>query len=416
MKFLLFLPLSISLICSTAYGAATAPAADWPQWRGPNRDDRSPDKSILKNWPSNGPKQLWLFSNAGLGYAGFSIVADRLYTVGAREDVEHVICLDATTGKELWAAPLGPIYGNRWGDGPRSTPTVDGDRVYGLSGKGNLACISVKNGEVSWKVDLVNDLAGELQHWGYTESVLIDGPQLICTPGGSKGTVAALDKMSGKVLWQSKDIHDPAQYSSALVIEHGGQRQYVQRSMKQVFGIAQKDGKLLWRTEYPGGRTAVIPTPIYSNGIVYVTAGYGGGCKAVKLGSESPDVLYENKVMSNHHGGVILVGDKIYGHSESGDWTCQDFKTGAAVWQDKGIGKGACTYVAGMLVCLAEKDGTVALVDASPSGWKLHASFKLDPQTKLRSPSGKIWTHPVVLNGRLYLRDQELIYCYDVKG
>jgi outer membrane protein assembly factor BamB len=404
------LPASIYLLL------ATGPlfSADWPQWRGPQRNDISPDATTAKVWPKDGPKQVWVFKNAGLGYSGFSIVGKQLFTMGARDQKEHVVCLDIAKGQELWATPVGPVYGNQWGDGPRSTPTIDGDRAYALSGTGILSCLGTRDGKIVWQVDLVKDLGGDLQGWGYTESVLVDGDRVICTPGGKKGTMAALDKKSGKVVWQSSELKFPAQYSSCLAVEHGGQRQYVQLLMTKVVGVAAEDGKALWQTSFPGS-TAVIPTPIYRDGHIYVTAGYRAGCQLIKLGSSGAEVVYEQKVISNHHGGVVLSGGKVYGHSDSGGWTCQDFLTGAIAWQSNALGKGCCTFVAGHLVCLEESSGTVALVEASPEAWKEKSRFKLSPQTTQRSKRGAIWTHPVVLDGRLYLRDQEFLHCYDVK-
>jgi len=407
-------PRAHSWIAAALLLATSTFGADWPQWRGANRDDHSPDTSTLKSWPATGPTREWLFTDAGIGYSGFSVVGNRLFTMGGRRDSEHVICLDATSGKELWATPLGAIYGNNWGDGPRSTPTVDGDKVYALSANGVLGCLSAKDGKRAWEVDLRKQLGGEIQSWGYTESVLVDKNQVICTPGGSKGAMAALDKNTGKVIWQTAEVTDAAQYASPIIAESGGQRQYVQLLMRKLIGVNPKDGKLLWQTNFPG-RTAVIPTPIYHAGHVYVTAGYGVGCQLIKLGP-TPEVVYENNVMVNHHGGVVLVDGKIYGHSDKGGWTCQDFASGEKVWQSEKLGKGACTSVAGQLICVDEKDGTVVLADASPKGWNEKGRFKLDPQTKLRKPQGHIWTHPVVVNGRLYLRDQDLIYCYNVKG
>ena len=336
--------------------------------------------------------------------------------MGAKDDGEHVISLDAETGKQLWSSTLDDrIYNNDWGNGPRGTPTVDSDRVYALTGNGILGCLSVKDGKVLWKTDLTKDHGGKLQSWGYTESVLIDGNKVICTPGGKKGTMAAFDKMTGKLVWQSKDLSDEAQYSSAILVEHGGVRQYVQLIGKKIFGIKSDSGDVAWQADFPG-KVAVIPTPIYSNGHVYVTAGYGVGCQLLKLGGEKPELVYENDRMVNHHGGVILVDGKLYGHSDKGGWTCQDFMTGETLWQDKSFGKGCCSYVAGHLICVEEDSGKVALVEASTTGWKEKSRFKLDPQTTRRKSMGRVWTHPVIVDGRLYLRDQDLIYCFDVKG
>ena len=389
-------------------------SADWPQWRGAGRVGHSPDTSILAPWPKSGPKQSWIFKDAGIGYSSFSIVGTRLFTMGARQESEQVICLDATTGKELWATSLGPVYENNWGDGPRSTPTVDGDHLYALSATGILACLNIKDGTEVWKVDVVKSLGGELQGWGYTESVLIDGDHVICTPGGQQGTMAALHKKTGAVVWQSSKLKGPAQYSSPIRIEVNGQPQYAQLLMNKVVGIAPKDGALLWETSFPG-RVAVIPTLVFHDNSVYATAGYGTGCQMIKLDGAEPEVVYEEKSITNHHGGVIVVDGKIYGHSDKGGWTCQDFLTGKIEWQDESLGKGTCTYAAGHLICVNENDGTVVLATAKPDKWQEISRFKLAPQTSLRKKEGRIWSHPVVVNGRLYLRDQDLIFCYNVK-
>jgi outer membrane protein assembly factor BamB len=397
-------------------GVVSAANFDWPQWRGPDRSDVSKETGLLKHWPSEGPRRIWLYENAGNGYSGPAIANGKYFTVGTRDDNECVIALDANTGKELWVAKLGAVLENNWGGGPRGTPTVDRDKVYALSGRGDLACVNVADGKVIWKASLT-EMGGKIPGWGYTESVLVDGDKVVCTPGGAKGALAALNKADGKVVWRSTEFTDGAQYSSIVPADLNGQRQYIQLTMQHLVGISAKDGKQLWSSEWPG-RTAVIPTPIYRDGHVYVTSGYGVGCKLVKIDANNkPSDVYENKVMKNHHGGAILVGDHVYGHSDGSGWVCQNFKTGEEVWSEREkLGKGAIACADGMLYCLDERSGTVALVEASPKGWNEHGRFKLEPQTKIRSPQGRIWTHPVIANGKLYLRDQDLIYCFDVKA
>jgi outer membrane protein assembly factor BamB len=388
---------------------------DWPQWRGPDRSDVSKESGLLKTWPASGPKRVWLYENAGNGYSGPAVSKGNLFTLGTRDGNEILLVLDAATGKEVLVAKIGAILDNDWGDGPRGTPTVDGDRVYAMSGRGDLVCMKIADGKILWNISMTK-LGGERPKWGYTESVLIDDQQVVCTPGGSKGAVAALDKLTGKVRWQSKEFTDPAHYSSIVPAQINGTAQYVQRTEKSVVGISPRDGKLLWETSFPG-RTAVIPTPIVRGNEVYVTAGYGAGCKLVRIGpGNEVTLVYENKVMKNHHGGTVLVGDHVYGFSDENGWTCQDFRTGEAVWKHKGLGKGAIGYADGMLYCVEESSGNVVLAEASPKGWSEKGRFKLDPQTKIRSARGRIWTHPVISNGKLYLRDQDLIYSYDVKA
>lgn len=396
--------------------AAMAYAADlsWPSWRGPDRTDVSQETGLLKEWPKDGPQQLWVNSDVGLGYSGFAVVGGKLFTMGAREDTEYLICVDVSNGKELWSARIGTRLDNGWGDGPRGTPTVDGDYVYAMGGQGTLICVA--GGEVRWQKTM-SALGGKKPGWGFCESVLVDGDRVVCTPGGRDGAIVALNKGTGDVIWQSKELTNGAQYASVVPVELNGQRQYVQLFQDSLAGVSPSDGKLLWKTDWPG-KTAVIPTPIVYDNHVFVTSGYGVGCKLVKIGAENQvEEIYFNKNMKNHHGGVLRVGEHVYGHSDGGGWMCLDFKTGEIVWSEKSaLGKGCLTCADGMLYCLDERDGTVALVEANPAGWKEHGRFKLSPQTSRRSPKGRIWTHPVVCNGKLFLRDQDVLTCYDVKA
>jgi outer membrane protein assembly factor BamB len=344
------------------------------------------------------------------------IVDGKYYTLGTRGGSEILLVLDANTGTELWTAKLSGVLDNDRGDGPRGTPTVDGDRLYALTGPGELVCIGLADQKTLWHVSM-KSLGGKVPHWGYSESPLVDGDMVLCTPGGPKGAIAAFDKKTGKLRWQSKEFTDFAHYSSIVPARINNTAQYIQRTEKNVVGIDPQTGKLLWETDFPG-RTAVAPTPIVKGNEVYVSAGYGAGCKMVRIEpGNKVKVAYENnKVMKNHHGGVILIGEHLYGYSDDNGWVCQDFKTGDMVWGHKGLNKGAIGAADGMLYCLDERGGTVALAEASPKGWKEHGRFKLDPQTKIRASRGGIWTHPVISNGKLYLRDQDIIYCYDVNA
>ena len=406
------------LLAAAALPLANVLSSDWPQWRGPNRDDNSTETGLLKTWPKDGPKLVWMNKDVGLGYSGYSIVGDTLYTMGARDAVEFVIAVNVKNGKEKWSAEAGPLLTNGWGDGPRSTPTVSGDRVYAMSGKGHLTCLNAADGKQIWKATM-EEIGGKVPGWGYTESVLVDGDLVICTPGGAQGAIAAFDKNTGKKVWQSTAWTDPAQYSSVIAADHNGARQLIQLTMQSVGAVNAKDGSLLWKVPFPG-KTAVIPTPIFHDGHVFVAAGYGVGGKLIKIGegNKAEDLNPEpNPNMINHHGGVVLVNGNLYGFSEKGGWTCLDFKTGAVKWQENAaLKKGAIHYADGKLYLLEENTGTVALIDASPDGWKEYGRFTLTPQTTQRNPKGKVWTHPVVANGKLFLRDQELLFCFDVHG
>jgi len=421
---LLFLLACLPGLALPAVIAAPAPSErprfDWPQWRGPDRSDVSRETGLLKDWPSEGPKLLWTYEDAGAGFSGPSVVGDRSFSMGADAQAEYVFCLDVKNGTKLWSVLVGPRLENNWGDGPRSTPTVDGNRVYALGGKGNIVCLELANGNKVWEKSLVKDLSGNVPGWGYCESPLVDGDKVVVTPGGGKGAIAALDKKSGDVLWQSKGFTDGAQYSSLVISNAAGIKQYVQMTATSVAGVAADDGRLLWRHEC-GNPVAAVPTPIVQDDLVYSMSGYGAGCRLVKVmpkgdGKQKEEEVYANKAISNHHGGVVKVGDYLYGYSDNGDWMCQEFKTGKVAWKERKLGKGCLTCADDRLYLCSEDDGTCVLIEPSPDGWKEHGRFKIPQQTKLKRKSGHIWTHPVVANGRLFLRDQELIFAFDVRA
>ena len=411
----LLLCVATAMLLPTAFSAPIASAADWPQWRGPERTDISKETGLLKAWPSGGPSKVWMSREGGLGYSGMAVVGDMLYTMGADGGTEYLIALSSKDGKKRWSQKIGSLLTNNWGDGPRGTPTVVGDLVYAMSGQGNLYCVDAKTGRPKWNVSM-SKLGGRRPGWGYTESVLVDDGKVLCTPGGKQGAIAALDAKSGKLIWQSKDFKEGAQYSSIIAVEHAGKRQYIQLTMKKLVGLDAKTGDVLWTNDWPGA-TAVIPTPIYRDGHVFITSGYNVGCKLVRIDENNNAVgVYRNKDMVNHHGGVVLVGEHLYGYSDRGGWTCMEFKSGKVAWQSRKLDKGCLTYADGMLYLVGERSGDCVLIEASPEGWSEKGRFKITPQTKQRKKSGRIWTHPTVANGKLYLRDQELVFSYDIAG
>ncbi|MCA9168067.1 MAG: PQQ-like beta-propeller repeat protein [Planctomycetales bacterium] len=414
--------LCCSALVAVAAWCSSVAAENWPQWRGPNRTDISSETKLLEEWPEGGPPRVWLFEDCGMGYSGPAIVGDRLYILGARgeEDAqtEQLICVDVKTGKEVWSAEIGELLTNGWGDGPRGTPTVDGDFVYAISGKGNVVCVKASDGSVVWSKNMT-DFGGSIPNWGYTESPLVDGDKVICTPGGDSGTMLALNKTNGETVWQSADWQDKAHYSSAIVAEHNGIRQYIQLTNESVAGINAENGAVVWKADRHG-EVAVIPTPIFHDGYVYVTSGYNIGCDLFKIDDQNNATqLYDDearKVMKNHHGGVVLIDGHIYGHSDRVGWLCQELETGKMVWREReALGKGSVTSADGMLYCMSEDDGDVALVKATTKGWQEVSRFRLEPQSEIRNPRGRIWTHPVIANGKLYLRDQDKLIAYDIE-
>lgn len=415
-----------------------AMGADWPQYRGPNRDDVSLETGLLKSWPEKGPPLKWTFEDAGIGYSGVAVVKDRLYTLGARGDTEYLIALDLGaaaegTVKEAWSKPVGPLFdfsSNKWSAGPSSTPTIDGELCFALGGNGNLLCVRTKDGAEVWKKDLPKELDAQVNPigggpkglgWGFTWAPLVDGEHLICTVGGPQGTVAALDKSTGAVVWRSTEVTDQAAYTSPIPAEIEGIRQYVVLTNQGMFGIAAKDGSVAWnyRRKPPFG-TEVINSPIVRGNLVYTTVGAGQGCDLLRVVKEgeglTAESVYSNKNMTNHHGNVALVGDHVYGYSEGKGWMCQAFESGEIAWMERAkLRAGSLTVADGRIYCYTEDNGTVALIEASPERWKESGRFQLPRLSMSRKPSGRIWTPPVVSGGRLFLRDQELLYCYDVR-
>jgi outer membrane protein assembly factor BamB len=322
------------------------------------------------------------------------------------------VAMDGATGKVVWTANIGKAGADP--AGPRGTPTVDGDRIYVLGQFGNLACLEAATGKEVWRKDLEKELGGRCGGWKYSESPLVDREKVVCTPGGAQGCLAALAKGTGAVLWQSKELTDPAEYSSLIVEEIGGVRQYIQLTGEHVVGVDAQTGKLLWRVQRHG-ETAIVPTPIFYDDAVYVTSGYGVGCNLFQISkigdAYKAEQVYANKVMVNHHGGVVRVGNYLYGYSDGKGWVCQEFKTGRLVWSAQGVGKGSLTCADGHLYLRSEGgNGTIALVEATPAGYTEKGRFDQPERSKDNS-----WPHPVIAAGRLYLRDQDVLLCYDVK-
>jgi outer membrane protein assembly factor BamB len=424
-----------------AASIAPASAADWPQFRGPKRDGISSETGLLKEWPKGGPTLLWSYTEAGVGYSGPAIVGDFLYTSGGRNGNEYVFALDIKNiadmkVKQVWSTKIGPLFqwkNNNWNMGPNATPTVDGKLLYALGGGGELLCADIEGGKERWRKNLPKDLGGEVNPiggglevptplgWGYACAPLVDGDHLICTPGGKKGLLAALAKSTGEVVWQSAEVTDQAPYSSPITAEIGGIRQFIQVINPGMVGIAAKDGKKLWsyRRE-PAYDDVVIATPVFHDNYVFSTVGFDQGCDLIKLtpedGKISVEKILSNKAVENRDGGVVLVDGHLYGHSENKGWFCMEFKTGKILWSEReSLGRGSVTYADGNLICCTEKGGIVALLEATPKGFNEKSRFKLPGESKLRKPSGGLWTHPVVSGGRLYIRDQERIYCYELK-
>jgi outer membrane protein assembly factor BamB len=405
--------------------------ADWPQWRGPDRTGVSQETGLLEKWPKNGPNLLWTFKKAGTGYSSFAVVKGVVYTMGARGKDEYVIAID-DKGVEKWATKIGPVYdfkGNQWIKGPNAAPTVDGDLVFALSSKGELACVD-KAGKLIWRVDLVAKLGAQINPvgggpknmgWGFAWSPLVDGNKLICTPGGPQGLFAALDKKKGNVLWRSKGVTDQATYASPVLATINKVRQYITVTQDSILGVSAEDGTLLWRSKRDNPFPDVVCcTPIVQGNKVSVSIGYNVGSILLELTPDGKKFkvkdVYSEPIIGNRHGGVVLVGKSLYGFHEENNWVCQDFATGAQKWKGtrKALKSGA-VIAADKRLYIVDEAGFVGMVATGTPKYQELARFKLPARSRNRMSRGSLWTHPALSDGKLYVRDQELIFCYQVK-
>lgn len=380
--------------------------AEWNQWRGPERDGHSQETGLATDWPDDGPRKTVNVGGLGVGYSSFAASGDRLFTMGAKDGQERVLAIDARTGLVLWSQDNGRMYKDSRGDGPRGTPTIDGDRVFALGGNGNLVALDRNSGEVVWRVDLLDQFGGRNISWGISESPLVTDGKVLVNPGGPRGGVAALDRDTGETIWTSTD--DGAGYSSAITVEVGGERQVVFFTSQRALGVDLDDGDLQWSYARVANRTANVATPIASDGKVFVSSDYGTGAALLEIGPQSAEEVYFTREMRNHHSSSVLVDDTLYGFS-GGILTALDFATGKLRWQDRSVGKGSVIYADGHLYLLSER-GTVALAEATPDGYVEDARFEL-PRSE--SPT---WTHPMIHRGMLYLRDQDRLYGFDISG
>jgi outer membrane protein assembly factor BamB len=401
-----------AVVIAAATLVAQSASGDWPQWRGPDRTGLSKETGLLAQWPRSGPSVVWSAAMLGAGYGSVAVQGDRVWVQGMRNRQSLVSSLNRADGKPVWARILGAAGDNDRGPGPRGTPTIDGDRLYALSETGDLACLRVSDGTVVWQRNILKEFRGENPYWLLSESPLVDGNLVIVTPGGRGAGVVALDKMSGKTVWASKDLSDGAGYASPIVADVGGVRTIMTFTANAGVGVRASDGKLMWRNSQASNGTANIATPVYSDGKVFFTSSYGTGASLLALKATGGEVraqeIYFTRDMKNHHGGVVLVNGHIYGYNDS-ILTCLEFVSGRMLWRDRSVGKGAVTYADGHLYVLGENN-VVGLVEATPAGYKEKGRFSITDQGW---PS---WSHPVVSGGRLYIRNQGTLTSYDVRA
>lgn len=384
----------------------TVTAEDWPGWRGPNRDGESPSTGLMTEWPADGPPQVWSVDGLGLGYSQPAIVDGKLYISGVIGSDLVVFCFNDADGSKVWEKKVGPGWDNeKRYPGARSTPMIDGDKLYIMSGPGVVYCLKTSDGSEIWSIDVTKDYKGKMPKWAFSESILIVGDKAIFTPGDAGGMVA-VNKATGEKLWQTDKI-DPAHYCAAIYVEHNGVPLIIQGLEKSIIGVNADSGEVLWTNRALPKNIANCPSPDYQDGYVFWSVGYGKGGVCLKLDDKAmAEEAWTTRDMVSQHGGYVILDNFIYGNHNQG-WSCLDLKTGETQWREKGIGKGSIAYADGMLYLYDEKKGICGLAPATPEGLTIKSQFSVKGE-------GFSWANPVIINKRLYLRYNEFLYCFDV--
>ena len=410
--------LLIIFVCGYCSGS------DWLQWHGPNRDNISVEKNLLKQWPESGPKLIWSVDGIGIGYSTISKIGDSIYITGTVNKQGMLNKIDLN-GKLIWQKPYGVEWTRSYA-GSRSTATIDGGNAYVMSGLGEVVCLDRESGKVKWSLNTFEKYKGRVPFWGVAESILIYKDRLFCMAGGKNASIVALDKNSGEEIWTTKELSESVAFCSPILIDHHGKKQLVTVLPDSIVGIDVENGKLLWSSPVAPlmgpeaerrGKGSTAATPVYRDGCVFVSTGYNFGSAKLNISQDSSTatVLWKNHDLDNHHGGVLLIGDNLYGtgwgSNTKGDWFCVDWETGKTAysynWDDN---KGSVSYADGMLYCYTEKTGTGALVKAEPTGFEMISSFKI---TKGKDEH---WAHPVILDGVLYIRHGEALMAFDISA
>jgi outer membrane protein assembly factor BamB len=414
-------------VALTALPDLRAAGPEWPGWRGPARDALSQETGLATQWPAGGPPLAWKASGMGAGFSSLAIVEGRIYTLGDRDGAQYLLAFSAEGGAPLWKSRVGPVWNDEYG-GPRGTPSVSGGLVFALGTEGDLVAVEAATGKERWRRSLPADFGGRVMSmWKWSESPLVDGDRVIVTPGAADAALVALDKATGKEIWRSAIPElgpagkDGAGYSSVVITNASGVKQYVQLLGRGLIGVRASDGKFLWSYNRVANGVANISTPIVRANWVFASTGYQTGTALVELaksadaGVSAREVYFVGaKTFQNHHGGMVLVGNHVYGGNgqSRGFPTSIEFTTGKLAWggdiRNEGTGSAAVAYADGHLY-FRYQNGVVMLIQATPDGYREKGSFTIPDVVK---PS---WSHPVIVGGRLYLREQDTLYVYDVR-
>lgn len=392
-------------------------AQEFAEWRGPNRTGVYNETNLLKSWPENGPDLLWNLDSIPNGYASVSVANNTIYTTGRIDSTDYLVAI-SLQGKLKWKVPFGRAWMVSFTES-RSTPTVENDRVYVSSGMGDIACINANSGEIIWDIKAIDRFEGKYHRWGISESLLIVDDKVIFTPGGDKTSIVALDKMTGVTKWTSIPLGDFPSYTSPIVIERAEKKIIVTSLSTYIIGVNAENGEMLWNFNFGAfsndkGYNNQTNSPLYYDGRLFFTSGYNHRNVMLSVSEDAKRLVFEwtDSVLDVHHGGVVKIGDYIYGanwiNNREGNWVCLDWNTGETKYETKWGNKGSIIAADGMLYCYDEKAGRIGLAKAIPDEFKIISSFEV-PYGK-----GPHWSHLVIDRGILYVRHGESLMAYDI--
>jgi outer membrane protein assembly factor BamB len=390
------------------------------QWRGPERNGIYQETNLLKFWPGSGPALIWYSEDIGNGHSSASVTENRVYVTGRENNLEYLSAFDLK-GKLIWKVP----FGRRWqGSFPesRSTPTVVDNKIYVVSGMGEVVCLEAETGQILWSVDAAEKFKGSCTMWGFCESPLVVDDKVIFTPGGNKTHMVALDRLSGETLWQSETLQDSVGYVSPQLIGHNGRKIIASTGANFFFGMDASSGDLLWKFNYKPlsfmdhsySPIINVNTPLYKEGEVFISKGYDHANVKFSISDDGTNIeqLWSDTVLDIHLGGMVLHEGFLYGsnwlHNRDGNWCCLDWDTGELRYETHWENKGAIIFADGLLYCFEEKRGQVALVEPNPDEFRIISTFKTE------YGSGPAWAHPVIRNGILYIRRGKALMAYDI--
>ncbi|MBI9017264.1 MAG: PQQ-like beta-propeller repeat protein [Phycisphaerae bacterium] len=409
-----------TVVVSVILMSSLAMGADWPGFRNADRTGQSSEKNLMDKWPEGGPKELWSVTGLGLGYSSAAIAKGVVYTTGVDpETKEGFIFAYDLKGKPIWKKSYGPGWKGSY-KGARTTPVIENDRLYIMTGYGVAKCFDAKTGDPKWSVDTLGTFKGKNITWGISESILIAGDKVICSPGGDDASLVALDKMTGQTKWTTKGLSEKSAYCSPIVVKYANRNIVITMLENSFVGVDADSGEVLWKEKNPkkpGSAYGNINpvSPVYHNGYFYITSGYKCGGAMFQIAKDGKGVkqIWDDAELDVHHGGVVYIDGYLYASSHaanSGKWMCVDFMTGKVMYADKGLGAQGSTIAAnGKLYCWDEKKGNLALVNATPKGFDIISSFKIEKGDK------EFWAHPAISDAVMYVRHGDVLMAYDIK-